>query len=434
MATKKISLTAPKIAALECEAGRSQTIFWDAKTPNFGVRVTSAGSKAYIFESWFNGKSLRVTIGDINSWALAQAQAEGRRLKVLVDQGIDPRDEAANKKAAASAKRLKGISALIIWGDYVEQRKHQWGDRHLADHVDMVRVGGEKVTRGLKAGESGIKEPGILYKLLSQPLNEITRDKVSTWLKSELSKRPARVRLALSALKAFITWAGDQQTYKALVDTTVCDRLSRELPPKKAKDDCLQKEQLPLWFTAIKKINNPVIRSYLQVLLLTGARRNELSTLKWEDVDLTWNTALIRDKVDGSRQIPITPYVASLISSLPRVNQYVFPSESALSGRITEPRKAHNEAIENSGIPNLTIHGLRRSFGTLAEWTECPAGISAQIMGHKPSAIAEKHYRRRPIDLLRQWHTKIEKFILDEAGIQQPEFAEAKLRIVNGNI
>ena len=149
MATKKISLTAPKIAALECEAGRSQTIYWDAKTPNFGVRVTSAGSKAYIFESWFNGKSLRITIGDINSWALAQAQAEGRRLKVLVDQGIDPRDEVANKKAAASAKRLKGISALIIWGDYVEQRKHQWGDRHLADHLDMVRIGGERVTRGL---------------------------------------------------------------------------------------------------------------------------------------------------------------------------------------------------------------------------------------------------------------------------------------------
>jgi integrase len=411
--------------------GKSQTIFWDVKTPNFGVRVTSAGSKAYIFESWFNGKSLRVTIGDINSWALAQAQAEGRRLKVLVDQGIDPREEAAKKKADASAKRLKAVSALIIWHEYIDQRKHLWGDRHLADHLSMVRVGGEKVTRGLKSGESGVKEPGILLKLLSQPLNEITRSKVASWLKSEQTKRPARVRLALSALKAFVTWAGDQDAYKALVDTTICDRLSRELPPKKAKDDCLQKEQLAIWFKAVKKISNPVIRSYLQVLLLTGARRNELSTLMWEDVDLTWNTAVIRDKVEGSRQIPITPYVASLISALPRVNQYVFPSQTARSGRITEPRKAHKEAIESSGIPNLTIHGLRRSFGTLAEWTECPAGISAQIMGHKPSAIAEKHYRKRPIDLLRQWHSKIEKFILDEAGISMPVVPECRLHLVS---
>ena len=49
-----------------------------------------------------------------------------------------------------------------------------------------------------------------------------------------------------------------------------------------------------------------------------------------------------------------------------------------------------------------------------------PVGVVAQIMGHKPSASAEKHYRRRPLDLLRQWHTKLEGWILAEAGIAQP--------------
>jgi integrase len=44
-----------------------------------------------------------------------------------------------------------------------------------------------------------------------------------------------------------------------------------------------------------------------------------------------------------------------------------------------------------AGLPDLTLNGLRRSFGTLSEWLECPAGVVAQIMGHKPSAIAEKH-------------------------------------------
>lgn len=66
----------------------------------------------------------------------------------------------------------------------------------------------------------------------------------------------------------------------------------------------------------------------------------------------------------------------------------------------------------------MSIHGLRRSFGTLSEWVECPAGVVAQIMGHKPSAIAEKHYIRRPIDLLRMWHTKIEVWMLGQAGIE----------------
>jgi integrase len=74
----------------------------------------------------------------------------------------------------------------------------------------------------------------------------------------------------------------------------------------------------------------------------------------------------------------------------------------------------------------LTLHGLRRSFGTLTEWVECPAGVVAQIMGHKPSATAEKHYKVRPIDLLRMWHNRIEVWTLEQAGIEfkQPDEQE----------
>jgi len=317
-----------------------------------------------------------------------------------------------------------------VWDEYILSRKSHWGDRHLADHKDMVREGGEKITRGLKKNQSKVKAAGILRPLLAFPLSEITRDRVEGWLKNEVAQRPARARIALSALKAFITWCGDHAAYQNVVHLDSCDRLSKTLPAKKAKEDCLQKEQIKTWFEAINKIQNPVIKSYLQILLLTGARRNELAGMKWSDIDLVWNTAIIRDKVEGTRQIPITPYVAMLLSNLKRVNEYVFPSPSAKSGRITEPRIAHNKALEGTSLPDISIHGLRRSFGTLAEWVECPAGISAQIMGHKPSAIAEKHYRRRPIDLLRVWHSRIEKFILDEAGIPQPKEGDTGLRVV----
>ena len=60
-------------------------------------------------------------------------------------------------------------------------------------------------------------------------------------------------------------------------------------------------------------------------------------------------------------------------------------------------------------------------------------GVVAQIMGHKPSAIAEKHYRRRPLDLLRMWHTRIEASILEQAGIEQPEEGQQGLRLVKGS-
>ena len=64
-----------------------------------------------------------------------------------------------------------------------------------------------------------------------------------------------------------------------------------------------------------------------------------------------------------------------------------------------------------------TLHGLRRSFKSLTEWLEIPAGVVAQLMGHKPSATAEKHYTVRPLDLLRVHHEKIEAWILEQAGI-----------------
>ena len=66
---------------------------------------------------------------------------------------------------------------------------------------------------------------------------------------------------------------------------------------------------------------------------------------------------------------------------------------------------------------DVTLHGLRRSFGSLAERLELPAGVVAQIQGHKPSATAEKHYRVRPLDLLRLHHEKFEAWILEQAGV-----------------
>jgi integrase len=98
-------------------------------------------------------------------------------------------------------------------------------------------------------------------------------------------------------------------------------------------------------------------------------------------------------------------------------SQWVFASNPSEDGKIAEPGIAHSKALAGAELPHVTLHGLRRSFGTLAEWVEVPVGVVAQIQRHKRSPIAEKHYRRRPIDLLRMWHTRIEAWILEQAGI-----------------
>lgn len=49
------------------------------------------------------------------------------------------------------------------------------------------------------------------------------------------------------------------------------------------------------WFAEVKKLS-PIQSAYLQVVLLTGPRRNEMTALRWEDVDFKWNAMTVRDK------------------------------------------------------------------------------------------------------------------------------------------
>ena len=81
MSTKKIGFTAPKISVLGCESGKSQSIYWDSKTPCLGVRITPSGNKAFIFQTWFNGTNLRITIGDIETWSIDKAKAQDKLLQ-----------------------------------------------------------------------------------------------------------------------------------------------------------------------------------------------------------------------------------------------------------------------------------------------------------------------------------------------------------------
>jgi integrase len=200
----------------------------------------------------------------------------------------------------------------------------------------------------------------------------------------------------------------------------------------KAKTDVLQREQLAPWFAAVQQLQNPVIAACLQFLLLSGARLNEVLALRWEDVNTQWKGISLHDKVEGTREIPATPYMLHLLAALPRRNEWVFSSPTSASGCLTEPNNPHTRACKAAGLEGLTLHGLRRSFASLTEWLEVPAGVVAQIQGHKPSATAEKHYKVRPLELLRVHHERIEAWILEQAGIVfDAKAAPGALRVVN---
>lgn len=414
---KRQNLTGRLVSSFQCAPNKRQSLFWDAKTPGLGLRVTNTGNKSYIFETKLHGKTLRLTIGSAQAWPLSKAQEEAAQLKVMTDQGIDPREVEAAKKTAAIAekqkKKLECITFGEVWQEYIKLRKPHWSESHFKDHLKMVHPGGAKRYRSKK-----LTVPGSLALFIDINLKDITSDQLNQWAQKEVS-RPTQARLAMRLIRAFFNWCSEHPIYSKIVTTNAAKNKSiREILGKPTvKNDVLQREQLPAWFSAVRQIHNPVISTYLQALLLTGARREEMAGLQWEDVDFQWNSMTIRDKVEGQRIIPLTPYLASLLSSLPHRNEWVFSSPTSTSGRLTEPRIGHNKALTIAGLPPLTLHGLRRTFASLCEWIEMPTGIAAQIQGHKPQGVREQSYIRRPLDLLRMWHIKIEAWILQAAGI-----------------
>jgi integrase len=436
----------------------------DTKAPGLRVRATAAsaknpkGLKAFVYEAKLNRQTIRRTIGDVRVWDIEAARTEARRLTVVVrSDGDDPRELERQQDAAKAATiaadaakveagKVEGLTVGKVWAVYVEERRPHWGDLHYRDHIRKAAAGGIPFKRG-----TGTTVQGPLFELMALPLRDLTAPVIEAWAAKEAKTRQTSARLAWRMLKVFLSWCEEQPAYAPLMpakNQAKTKRSREHLGKSGVKSDALQREQLSVWFDAVQKIANPVIATYLQTLLLTGARPGEVIAVRWEDVNTKWKGLTIKDKVEGVRIIPLTPYVAHLIAALPRRNEYVFASARALkmdernkerrearaaksgkevsaqettkssfTGYITEPNHAHTTACTVAGVENLTLHGLRRSFKSLTEWLEIPAGVVAQLMGHKPSATAEKHYTVRPLDLLRVHHEKIEAWILEQAGV-----------------
>jgi len=430
----RVRLTAGRVDAFTCPADKPQAFLWDTEAPTLALRATPTGRKTYVFESRLNGATIRITIGTLTDWPIEQARLKAQGLKMLVDSGTDPREVERDKQAAAVEKKATAAAdALTVgeaWSRYTAERRPFWGDLNIHDHESVVHAGGQKRTR------SKVKKtiPGVMAELLPLRLIDLTAPAIEAWAAKESKTRPARVRLALRLLKAFLRWAANEPDLKGKADPTAASaKKTREIAGKaKTKNDYLQREQLPAWFEHVRQLPSPVISTYLQCLLLTGARREELAALRWEDVNFQWRGMDLKDKIEGNRPVPLTPYVQSLIERLPRANEWVFSSarftapingkpgkwvNTSESGRLIDPSNAHRRACAAAGLDGLTLHGLRRSFASLCEWLDIPGGISAQIQGHAPQGVREQNYIRRPLDLLRVHHEKIEAWILEQAKV-----------------
>ena len=431
----RVNLTAGAIERLTCPAGKQQAFMRDSEAAGLRVRVTAAGAKSFVYEAKLDRQTIRRTIGDVKLWSIEQARAEARRLAVVLDSGQDPREierqQQAEKAAAKAAATAQALTVGEVWPLYLEngkpKRRDAWKPRYRADLEAMAAPGGEKKKRG-----QGTTRPGPLYPLLALPLAGVNEDTLKSWYDREAVAGKHQAARALMMFRGFLRWCAARPEYRNLTDRDAgkAAAIVESLPSNTRRTDALEAAQVPGWWAGVEQLSNRTASAYLRALLLTGARREELAALTWANVDFQWRKLTIADKVETTRTIPLSPYMAQMLATLPRVGPYVFAS-TGKAGRITDTRASHAKALQSAAIDGLTIHGLRRSFSLLGEAAGAPAGAIAQVMGHKPSATAEG-YRPRSIDALRPFLEQIEAHILNLAGVQFDAQAEpGKLRAIN---
>jgi len=463
----KIAFTAGRVNGFKCPADKKQAFLWDAHTQGLGLRATPKGEPSFIFQGPYMGTDVRITIGKPAAWTIDAARSKARELQRLIDGGKDPRglkrEAIAAQKEQEAEALANAVTVADLWPTYLAEgkpkRRDEWKPRYLEDIKRMSAAGGEPKKRG-----TGTTRPGPLFPLMALRLVDITEDTLKEWQDIEARTSKHQAARALMMFRGFLRWCATKPKYRGLVDKEAgrAPALLEALPSMKRRTDALEAAQVAGWWAGVEQLNNRTASVYLRALLLTGARREEMAGLKWQDVDFQWCKLTIADKVEQTRTIPLTPYLAQLLATLPRHSEWVFASTRPLktdaanikrrerdntkagkaapvgavatvgaTGRMSDPRSSHTKALQSAGIEGLTLHGLRRSFSLLGEAAGAPAGAIAQVMGHKPSATAEG-YRPRSVDALRPFLAQIESHVLGLAGVQFDAQAEpGKLRVIS---
>ena len=153
----KVVFTDDRVSGHKCPPEKAQHFLWDATAPGLGLRATPAGKPAYVFQSVYQGKDVRLTIGNPAAWSIKQARDKAKALQRLIDDGKDPRDlkrdalaEKATKAAAIAAQVAADAAAAVtvgdVWPRYLAEgrpkRREAWKPRYKADIEVMAAPGG----------------------------------------------------------------------------------------------------------------------------------------------------------------------------------------------------------------------------------------------------------------------------------------------------
>lgn len=387
----KIKIKKSTVDSAELPIGKDQIFYRDIELKGFALRVTASGMKSFVVEKNIGNKVRRITLGKYGALTAEQARKEAQKIIGQIATGIDP-------IAEKQALKVSVITLEQVFNDYKQARKS-------LKHNTLYNY-----ERVLNIGFASWK---------NKPLLSITKDKVAKH-HEKLGKEngEAYANLAMRLLRALFNFAAGQyedSLGKSVITENPVKRLSqtRAWYRVERRQSFIKTHELHPWYLGIQQLQNETLRDYLLLIVLTGLRRQEAATLRWDQVDLKARTLTVLDtKNHESHTLPLSNYLYELLlsRSQTRINEYVFPGTGA-AGHIIEPRKQMANVTKCSGI-HFTVHDLRRTFITIAEGLDISAYALKRLMNHKMSGDITAGYIVTDVERLRKPMQQITDYFL----------------------
>ncbi len=163
---------------------------------------------------------------------------------------------------------------------------------------------------------------------------------------------------------------------------------------EKQRDRFLNSEELKKFFSAMDQEPDSAFKSMIWIALLTGVRRDNIRSMKWEQIDFnTQMWTIPRTKNGRPLTVFLPDQIVSLLKNTPQISEWVFPSKKSASGHIMDHRRTLTRILKRADISNLHLHDLRR---TLASWMAINGTslyIIADVLGHSSTRCTQIYAR-----------------------------------------
>ncbi|WCL55541.1 tyrosine-type recombinase/integrase [Gimibacter soli] len=355
-----MKLTKATLKAIE--ATDKDIFLWDDTLQGFGVRIKPTGVKSYLIQYRNeNGQSRRATVGRDGVLTLDEARKKAKALLGRVANGADPREEVVEKRSAVRfddmTKRFLKEHCATRCKPHTVRNYETMIDRHL------VPAFGTK------------------------PLASITRADIAA-LHTSMAEIPRMANLALSVLSSIFNRA---------IEWGVLDEGQNPVKrvkgyPEKPKQRFLVQDEIKRLGKSIQKLEeaediSPYVAAAFRLLVATGARHDEIRTLKWEDVHLDRGIILLdehKTSSKGAKVIPLNATSRRILEGLTKVsgNPYVIVGVRAGQPYINL-HKAWRRVRADAKLEDVRIHDLRHTFASqaIAEGASLP--VIGALLGHR---------------------------------------------------